>query len=162
MNEDREELMEVDGEKSSEETGESIRSPDVVFQIAGKSFSLSRHIANSIQQKIIPDLENRISDKSRQNPLRTPVIFAIIRLLKVLPSENMSVFLPKLLSRICETLKDSDQVARDSGRHTLCKVCFSFHSPSILFFGFPNSIQSSVVLFPQFSFRLLSRLVLPT
>lgn len=119
---------EEEGEKEKqEEEREDVSESEVIFQISGKAYSIPRHISDSIHQKIIPDLEKRISDKSKQTPLRTPVIFAIIRLLKVLPEANMNVLLPKLFGRICETLKDSDQTARDSARHTLIQVCECVH-----------------------------------
>jgi len=112
---------------------------DIALVISGKSFSLQKDIYETIRRKIIPNLESRVMDKSKQNPLRVPVVFAIIRLLKLLPSDDLHILLPKLFGIICNTLKDRDQVARDTARTTLVQVHRRPFSPS----GFPSLLFSS-------------------
>ena len=71
-------------------------------------------------------MEKHIADKSRKGPIRVPVVFAVVRLLRLLPAEGLHHQLPKLLGVVCNSLKERDQVIRDTARSTLTQVLFFF------------------------------------
>ena len=91
------------------------------------TLSLPTQIYNILTNFLIPQLFSNITNTtSRQSPLRISLLFAIVRLLRLLPPQEMNLQLPKLLNMICVTLKERDQVVRDSARKTLCQVSFPF------------------------------------
>jgi hypothetical protein len=97
-------------------------SENILIQIAGVTYELPITIYHAICKQILPSLEGAIQDKSKQNPIRIPVVLAIVRLLRLLPAADLHIHLPRLLNILCNTLKDLDQVARDSARTTLVQV----------------------------------------
>lgn len=73
---------------------------------------------------ILPPLMAYLHDKDESTvSLRSPVAVIIVRLLKILPQEQLSQLLPPVLTDICHILRSKAQEARDMTRDTLIKIC---------------------------------------
>ncbi len=55
--------------------------------------------------------------------LRVPVAIIIVRLLKLLPQDQLNERLPAVLTDICHILRSKAQESRDLTRDTLTKIC---------------------------------------
>jgi len=91
-------------------------------------------LAEDITKNILPPLTAYIRDKDESTvSLRVPVAIIIVRLLKLLPQEQLNELLPPVLTDICHILRSKAQEARDMTRDTLTKICVQI-GPSC--FGF--------------------------
>ncbi|KAI1003796.1 U3 small nucleolar RNA-associated protein 20 [Podosphaera aphanis] len=90
--------------------------------------------AEELISQFLPPLMKYLHDKDDSTvSLRTPVAIIIVRLLKLLPQEQLNDKLPAVLTDVCHILKSKAQEARDMTRDTLSKIC-SLLGPSC--FGF--------------------------
>jgi len=81
-------------------------------------------LADDITKNILPQLTSYIRDKDESTvSLRVPVAIIIVRLLKLLPQEQLNELLPPVLTDICHILRSKAQEARDMTRDTLTKIC---------------------------------------
>lgn len=94
------------------------------------------------QAKFIEDLTSNIlqpliaylHDKEESTvSLRVPVGVIVVRLLKLLPREQMTERLPAVLTDICHILRSKSQESRDMTRDTLSKICVILGPRSIGF-----------------------------
>jgi U3 small nucleolar RNA-associated protein 20 len=73
---------------------------------------------------ILPPLVAYLHDKEESTvSLRVPVAVIVVRLLKLLPREQMTERLPAVLTDICHILRSKSQESRDMARDTLSKIC---------------------------------------
>lgn len=87
-----------------------------------------------LTSSIIPPLSSYIHDRDESAvSLRVPVAVIIVRLLKLLPQEQLAERLPPVITDICHILRSKAQESRDMARDTLAKICILL-GPS--YFGF--------------------------
>lgn len=81
--------------------------------------SLSK-VTTELTTNFIPFLTNFIHHKQgAEMSLRLPASVTVIKLLKVLPEEDMAIRLPPVLLDVCSILKSKAQDSRDTARKTL-------------------------------------------
>ncbi|KAI8611937.1 armadillo-type protein [Chytriomyces sp. MP71] len=82
-----------------------------------------QRIHTVVVKKLIPDLFSHLSKNDDENiNLRVPVAVAITKLLMKLPEESMNIELPRLLTTVCQFLKNRLQDVRDGCRDALIKI----------------------------------------
>lgn len=73
---------------------------------------------------ILPPLTAYLHEKEDSMvSLRVPVAVVVVRLLKLLPQEQITERLPAVLTDICHILRSKSQESRDMTRDTLTKIC---------------------------------------
>ncbi|KAE9381878.1 HEAT repeat protein-like protein [Stipitochalara longipes BDJ] len=81
-------------------------------------------LADDLISNILPPLTAYLHDKDESTvSLRVPVAVIIVRLLKLLPQEQLNERLPAVLTDICHILRSKAQESRDMTRDTLTKIC---------------------------------------
>ncbi|KAF4629968.1 hypothetical protein G7Y89_g8172 [Cudoniella acicularis] len=81
-------------------------------------------LAEDLTSNILPPLTAYLHDKDESTvSLRVPVAVIIVRILKLLPHEQLNERLPAVLTDICHILRSKSQESRDMTRDTLTKVC---------------------------------------
>jgi U3 small nucleolar RNA-associated protein 20 len=81
-------------------------------------------LAEDLTSNILPPLTKYLHHKDESTvSLRVPVAVIIVRLLKLLPQEQLTERLPAVLTDICHILRSKAQESRDMTRDTLTKVC---------------------------------------
>lgn len=81
-------------------------------------------LAEDLSTNILPSLTSYLHDKDESTvSLRVPVAVIIVRILKLLPQEQLNERLPPVLTDICHILRSKAQEARDMTRDTLVKIC---------------------------------------
>jgi U3 small nucleolar RNA-associated protein 20 len=81
-------------------------------------------LADDLASNILPPLTTYLHDKDESTvSLRVPVAVIIVRLLKLLPQEQLNERLPPVLTDICHILRSKAQESRDMTRDTLTKIC---------------------------------------
>jgi U3 small nucleolar RNA-associated protein 20 len=81
-------------------------------------------LADDLSSNVLPSLTTYLHDKDESTvSLRVPVAVIIVRLLKLLPHEQMDDRLPAVLTDVCHILRSKAQESRDMTRVTLVKIC---------------------------------------
>lgn len=81
-------------------------------------------LADDLTSNILPLLTTYLHDKDESTvSLRVPVAVIIVRLLKLLPPEQLNERLPAVLTDVCHILRSKAQESRDMTRDTLVKIC---------------------------------------
>ncbi|KAH8676599.1 HEAT repeat protein-like protein [Tricladium varicosporioides] len=81
-------------------------------------------LAQDLTTNILPPLMAYLHDKDESTvSLRVPVAVIIVRLLKLLPQEQLNERLPAVLTDICHILRSKAQESRDMTRDTLTRIC---------------------------------------
>ncbi|KAL3419283.1 U3 small nucleolar RNA-associated protein 20 [Phlyctema vagabunda] len=81
-------------------------------------------LTDDLTTTILPPLVKYIHHKDEAIvSLRVPVAVIIVRLLKLLPEEQLWIQLPAVLTDTCHILRSKAQEARDMARDTLTKIC---------------------------------------
>jgi len=81
-------------------------------------------VTEDLTANILPPLIAYLHDKEESTvSLRVPVAVVVVRLLKLLPREQMTERLPAVLTDICHILRSKSQESRDMTRDTLAKIC---------------------------------------
>jgi U3 small nucleolar RNA-associated protein 20 len=81
-------------------------------------------LADDLTSNILPPLTAYLHDKDESKvSLRVPVAVIIVRLLKLLPQEQLDERLPAVMTDICHILRSKAQESRDMTRDTLVKIC---------------------------------------
>lgn len=81
-------------------------------------------LADDLTSNILPPLTAYLHDKDESKvSLRVPVAVIVVRLLKLLPEEQLNERLPPVLTDICHILRSKAQESRDMARDTLTKIC---------------------------------------
>ncbi|KAL2859053.1 armadillo-type protein [Aspergillus pseudodeflectus] len=85
-----------------------------------RSIPSAAKVANELTTGFVPVLTDFIHHKNEaQMSLRLPAAVTVIKLLKLLPEQDMSVRLPPVLLDVCSILKSKAQDSRDTARKTL-------------------------------------------
>jgi U3 small nucleolar RNA-associated protein 20 len=88
--------------------------------------TLPKHgkFADDLSSNILPPLVAYLHDKDESTvSLRVPVAIIVVRLLKLLPQDQLNERLPAVLTDVCHILRSKAQEARDMTRDTLTKIC---------------------------------------
>ncbi|KAG9237509.1 HEAT repeat protein-like protein [Amylocarpus encephaloides] len=81
-------------------------------------------LSEDLTTNTLPSLTSYLHDKDESTvSLRVPVAVIIVRLLKLLPQEQINERLPAVLTDICHILRSKSQESRDLTRDTLTKIC---------------------------------------
>ncbi|KAL4810861.1 armadillo-type protein [Aspergillus unguis] len=85
-----------------------------------RSIPSASKVANELTTGFIPVLTDFIHHKNEaQMSLRLPAAVTTIKLMKLLPEQDMAIRLPPVLLDVCSILKSKAQDARDTARKTL-------------------------------------------
>lgn len=85
-----------------------------------RSIPSASKVANELTTGFIPVLTNFIHHKDEaQMSLRLPAAVTTIKLMKLLPEQDMAIRLPPVLLDVCSILKSKAQDSRDTARKTL-------------------------------------------
>ncbi|KAL4929347.1 putative HEAT repeat protein (DRIM) [Aspergillus undulatus] len=85
-----------------------------------KSIPSAAKVANELTTGFIPVLTDFIHHKDEaQMSLRLPAAITTIKLMKLLPEQDMAIRLPPVLLDVCSILKSKAQDSRDTARKTL-------------------------------------------
>lgn len=111
------------GVSTAVETGEDITSTKHSSALS-KSLPKESKFVEDLNSNVLPPLISYLHDKDESTvSLRVPVAVIIVRLLKLLPPEQMNEKLPGVLTDICHILRSKAQESRDMTRETLTKIC---------------------------------------
>jgi U3 small nucleolar RNA-associated protein 20 len=81
-------------------------------------------LADDLTTNILPLLTAFLHHKDESTvSLRVPVAIILVRLLKLLPEDQLNGRLPAVLTDICQILRSKAQESRDMTRDTLSKIC---------------------------------------
>lgn len=84
----------------------------------------SQKLSDDITSNILPPLTAYLHDKDESTvSLRVPVAVIVVRLLKLLPSEQIKSRLPAVLTDVCHILRSKAAESRKMTRDTLTKIC---------------------------------------
>lgn len=97
--------------------------PKTTYKLAA-TMPKEAKLTEDLTTNILPPLIAYLHDKDESTvSLRSPVAVIVVRLLKILPQEQLSQLLPPVLTDICHILRSKAQEARDMTRDTLIKIC---------------------------------------
>ena len=118
-------------------------------------------LSDDLSSNVLPPLTAYLHGKDESTvSLRVPVAIIVVRLLKLLPQEQLNERLPPVLTDVCHILRSKAQEARDMTRVTLVKICLLL-GPSC--FGFVlKELRGALARGPQLhvlSFTMHSILV---
>lgn len=91
-------------------------------------------LANDLTNNLLPSLLQYLHDKDESTvSLRVPVAVSTVKLLKILPPDQLKERLPAVLTDVCNILRSRSQESRDVTRKTLVEIS-SLIGPT--YFGF--------------------------
>lgn len=91
-------------------------------------------MAEEFTTNFMPPLLEHLKDKDEETvSARVPVAVILVKLLRLLPDETLSLQLPSVLTDLCHILRSKAVEARDMARATLAKIACILGPPS---FGF--------------------------
>lgn len=113
--------MEVDGVKAAKHR-------------LARSLPSTDKMAEEFTANFTPPLLEHLKDKDEETvSARVPVAVILVKLLRLLPDETLSLQLPSVLTDLCHILRSKAVEARDMARATLAKIACILGPPS---FGF--------------------------
>ncbi len=81
-------------------------------------------LSDDLTANVLPPLTSYLHDKDESTvSLRVLVAVIIVRILKLLPEEQLNERLPAVLTDVCHILRSKAQESRDMTRVTLVKIC---------------------------------------
>jgi U3 small nucleolar RNA-associated protein 20 len=105
-------------------------------------------VATELTTNFIPFLTDFIHHKvEAEMSLRLPAAVTTIKLLKLLPEEDMAIRLPRVLLDVCSILKSRSQDSRDTARKTLNEIVLTI---SDIFLGNFAALSQRVISFTFF------------
>ena len=114
MEQKQEATNQVNGDADEMELSEPTK-----CMLAQSAPSLSK-VSTELTTSFIPFLTNFIHHKNEaEMSLRLPAAVTVIKLLKILPEQDMAIRLPPVLLDVCSILKSKSQDARDTARKTI-------------------------------------------
>ncbi|KZF22404.1 putative HEAT repeat protein [Xylona heveae TC161] len=113
-------------------------------------------LAADLNNNLLPPLTGYLHNKDESTvSLRVPVAVSIVKLIKILPKEQLSEKLPPVLTDVCNILRSKAQESRDMTRKTLAEIstligpsCFGFILQELrgaLKFGYQLHVMSFTV-----------------
>ncbi|CAL3973099.1 unnamed protein product [Diplocarpon coronariae] len=108
------------GSESSEATA-TVRA---TLSTLTKTLPKTHKFADDLIMNILPPLTAYLHDKDESTvSLRVPVAIIVVRLLKLLPPEQLNARLPAVLTDVCHILRSKAHESRKMTRDTLTKIC---------------------------------------
>ncbi|OJD19004.1 hypothetical protein AJ78_01033 [Emergomyces pasteurianus Ep9510] len=102
---------------------EDIEMEPVVKSTLSKTLPTEARISTELKTNFIPFLSEFVHQKDESEVhLRVPIAVITIKLLKLLPEEDMALLLPSVLLDLANVLRSRSQDARDMARKTLADV----------------------------------------
>lgn len=99
-----------------------------------RSLPSADKMAEEFTMNFMPPLLAHLKDKDEETvSTRVPVAVILVKLLRLLPDETLSLQLPSVLTDLCHILRSKAVEARDMARATLAKIACILGPPS---FGF--------------------------
>ena len=113
-------VVEAGTDDAEEEFAGGIANPVVT-----RSAVTARDIHYSLSKDYLPQLERHLSYRNaeRRTVLRPPVAVALIKLLLQLPRASMEKHMPRVVTKLVNSLRDKMQSARDTARSTMIDIC---------------------------------------
>lgn len=109
---------EVDGDATVD--ADKMELSDLTQCRLAKTLPSLEKVSSELTTNFIPFLTNFIHHKQEtEMSLRLPASVTTIKLLKILPEQEMAIRLPPVLLDVCSTLKSKAQDSRDTARKTL-------------------------------------------
>ncbi|KAH2331092.1 hypothetical protein KXW87_001697 [Aspergillus fumigatus] len=110
-------------QKTGDDSMEEIEIPAPSKCNLARTMPSPAKVATELTTNFIPFLTDFIHHKDEaQMSLRLPAAVTTIKLLKLLPAEDMAIRLPPVLLDVCSILKSRSQDARDTARKTLNEI----------------------------------------
>lgn len=111
----------------------SVEGPDIIQDQAeipkslqstlSKTLPREDRLTSDITENLLPPLMAYLHDKDESTvSLRVPVAVSIIKVLNILPTNEMTVRLPAVLTDVCNILRSRAQESRDMTRKTLVEI----------------------------------------
>ncbi|MCJ1249264.1 U3 snoRNP protein [Trapelia coarctata] len=99
-----------------------------------KTMPRQEKLTDDITKNLLPSLQEYLHNKDESTvSLRVRVAVSVVKMLKILPPEQLSNHLPPLLTDVCHILRSRAQESRDLTRRTLVEIstligpsCFAF------------------------------------
>jgi U3 small nucleolar RNA-associated protein 20 len=113
VEEEEEEEKEVDEDDEDEEKEEEDDDEEEANVVPA-------NIVKVLRTKVIPSLRKHLMGEDEK--VRTPVALAVVKILKLLPTEAVKVELPSVVGAICTLLKNHLNYVRDGARAALVEV----------------------------------------
>ncbi|KAK2611436.1 hypothetical protein N8I77_004775 [Diaporthe amygdali] len=124
----------VSAVETSTETTMEVDEVEVTKRRLARSLPAMEKVAEEFTTNFTPPLLEHLKDKDEETvSARVPVAVIIVKLLKLLPDETLSLQLPNVLTDLCHILRSKAVEARDMARATLAKIACILGPPS---FGF--------------------------
>ncbi|KAF2008500.1 hypothetical protein BU24DRAFT_468919 [Aaosphaeria arxii CBS 175.79] len=121
-------------EGDEEPADENAMDVDVPKSMLTKTLPQQEKLTTDLSSNILPPLTKFLHDKDEATvSLRVPIAIAVVKVLLVLPPQEVENRLPSVLLDICQILKSRSQDARDMSRNTLSEIAL-LTGPSYLGF----------------------------
>ncbi|KAI3399269.1 hypothetical protein diail_7433 [Diaporthe ilicicola] len=124
----------VSAAESANDTAMELDEVKISKRRLARSLPASEKMAEEFTTNFTPSLLEHLKDKDEETvSARVPVAVILVKLLRLLPDETLSLQLPSVLTDLCHILRSKAVEARDMSRATLAKIACILGSPS---FGF--------------------------
>ncbi|KAJ5298868.1 uncharacterized protein N7443_006988 [Penicillium atrosanguineum] len=105
------------------DVSEPPESPEQIKCMLARSLPSIAKVSTELTTNFIPFLTDFIHHKQEtEMSLRLPAAITTIKLLKILPEDDMAIRLPPVLLDVCKVLKSKAQDSRDTARKTLNEI----------------------------------------
>ena len=98
--------------------------PAIAISTLAKTIPKKQKFADDLTTNIVPPLLKYLHGKDESTvSLRVPVAVLIVKLLKLIPEDQMKAQLPAVITDVCHILRSKAQESRDMTRETLIEIC---------------------------------------
>ncbi|KAK3258034.1 hypothetical protein CYMTET_32905, partial [Cymbomonas tetramitiformis] len=113
---------EVVEDEPQEEKGEGENFPETELAEGDNALGLEvpAAILAVLRKKLLPELGDHVIEE--QEVVRAPMALAVVKVLKLLPTGAVAVELPRVLGGVCNLLRTTNPVIRESARKTLSEM----------------------------------------
>lgn len=124
----------VSAAETSNESAMEVDNAEVSKRRLARSLPSTAQMIKEFTTNFTPPLLEHLKDKDEETvSARVPVAVILVKLLRLLPDETLSLQLPSVLTDLCHILRSKAVEARDMARTTLAKIACILGPPS---FGF--------------------------
>ncbi|POS81078.1 hypothetical protein DHEL01_v200545 [Diaporthe helianthi] len=124
----------VSSAENSNGSGMVVDGAEAAKHRLARSLPSTDKMAEEFTTNFTPPLLEHLKDKDEETvSARVPVAVILVKLLRLLPDETLSLQLPSVLTDLCHILRSKAVEARDMARATLAKIACILGPPS---FGF--------------------------
>lgn len=124
----------VSAAENANESAMEVDNAEVSKRRLARSLPSTAKMTEEFTTNFTPPLLEHLKDKDEETvSARVPVAVILVKLLRLLPDETLSLQLPSVLTDLCHILRSKAVEARDMARATLAKIACILGPPS---FGF--------------------------